>query len=147
MRVRSAESEDTEPKMALLCEMRIVGSTRSCVCLRNLEARTEPVRRNVAHLGRACLTKPPCFSWRSSHPCTRGLTICASSSSFLSLRKCSLQLRIVPLTAFPALSLIAGLKFTKYLPFLSFDNLGRKVNPRKSNRSCSYEPLRFPSLQ
>src|SRR5215470_11428122 len=26
-----------------------------------------PVRRNVAHLGRACLTKPPCFSWRSSH--------------------------------------------------------------------------------
>ena len=32
-----------------------------------LTARTEPVRRNVAHLGRACLTKPSCFSWRSSH--------------------------------------------------------------------------------
>src|SRR5215470_18528629 len=25
-----------------------------------------PVRRNVTHLGRARLTKPPCFSWRSS---------------------------------------------------------------------------------
>jgi hypothetical protein len=51
MRVWSAESEDAEPKMALLCEMRIVGSTRSCVSFRNPEARTEPVRRNVAHIG------------------------------------------------------------------------------------------------
>ncbi len=41
---------------ALLCELRIVGSTRSCVRFRNPEARTEPVRRNVAHLGRACLS-------------------------------------------------------------------------------------------
>src|SRR5215468_7237663 len=34
-----------------------------------------PVRRNVAHLGRACLNVAACFSWRSSHLLQFGLHI------------------------------------------------------------------------
>ena len=46
--------------------------------------------------------------------------------------------------AFKALSLAAGLKFTKYLPHLFFDLLGRNLYPKKSNFSlCIRRPVLY----
>jgi hypothetical protein len=70
----------------------------------------------------------------------------ARSSSDLSLRSWICQLRTSWRMAFFALSLIAGEKLTKCVPYRFFDRRDRNVNPKKSNRSCSYLPVRSASL-
>ena len=58
------------------------------------------------------------------------------SSIDLSLIRCIRQLRMIRRIFLAALSLIAGVKLTKYLSLRSFDRRGRNVYPKKSNFSA-----------
>jgi hypothetical protein len=56
------------------------------------------------------------------------------------------HVRMVVRIALAALVLIAGRKLTKNFPQWFLARRGWKVNPRKSNVTCSYSPGRSSSL-